>query len=154
MNYLINAMATYEVYVANYYYRRGAYLAALNRAMGAVHRLPRLAGREEALFIMIRSYDKLGMFDLRDDAQRVFKQNYPNSRFLGKGTAMRLVEVLGEVGAAGAEGCGLLDAFFFPVKTPAKRAFFVSLTLFRQRRCGGTPTWTRPNTHSSVLSKA
>jgi outer membrane protein assembly factor BamD len=83
MNYLINAMASYEVHVANYYYRRGAYLAALNRAQGAVSGYSDAPAREEALFIMIRCYDKLGMLDLRDDTQRVFQKNYPNSRFLG-----------------------------------------------------------------------
>jgi outer membrane protein assembly factor BamD len=83
MNYLINAMASYEVHVANYYYRRGAYLASLNRAQEAVTNFPTSPAREEALFIMIRAYDKLGMFDLRDDTQRVFQANYPNSRFLG-----------------------------------------------------------------------
>jgi outer membrane protein assembly factor BamD len=83
MNYLINAMAAYEVHVANFYYRRGAYLAALNRAQGAVTDYADSPAREEALFIMIRAYDKLGMFDLRDDTQRVFQKNYPASRFLG-----------------------------------------------------------------------
>ena len=82
MNYLINAMAAYEVHVANYYYRRGAYLAAVNRAQNAVGEYPQSPAREEALFIMIRSYDKLGMLTLRDDTQRVFQLNYPNSRFM------------------------------------------------------------------------
>ena len=45
MKYLINAMAQYEVHVANYYYRRGAYLASLNRAQGAVTRLPAMRRR-------------------------------------------------------------------------------------------------------------
>ena len=82
MNYLINAMAQYEVHVANYYFRRGAYMAAVNRAQNAVSDYSESPSREEALFIMIRSYDKLGMFDLRDDTQRVFLLNYPNSRFM------------------------------------------------------------------------
>jgi len=83
MNYLTNAMAQYEVHVANYYYRRGAYLAALNRAQSAVTQFSQAPAREEALFIMIRCYDKLGMFDLRDDTQRIFTANYPDSRFTG-----------------------------------------------------------------------
>jgi outer membrane protein assembly factor BamD len=82
MKYLVNAMAAYEVHVANYYHRRGAYLASLNRAQGAVAEYTDAPAREEALFLMIRNYDKLGMFDLRDDTQRVFLKNYPNSRFL------------------------------------------------------------------------
>jgi outer membrane protein assembly factor BamD len=82
MNYLINAMAQYEVHVANYYYRRGAYLAALNRAQEAVTNYTDAPAREEALFIMLRAYDKLGMPVLRDDTQRVLSLNYPNSHFL------------------------------------------------------------------------
>lgn len=82
MKYLVDAMAQYEVHVANYYYRRGAYLAALNRAQGAVTDYSDAPAIEEALFIMIRSYDKMGMLDLRDDTQRVFMKNYPNSKFL------------------------------------------------------------------------
>ena len=81
MNYLINAMAQYEVHVANYYYRRGAYLASLNRAQDAINNYVDAPAREEALFLMVRCYDKLGMPELRDDAQRVFVKNYPNSRF-------------------------------------------------------------------------
>jgi outer membrane protein assembly factor BamD len=83
MNYLTNAMSQYEVHVANYYYRRGAYLAALNRAQSAVTQFSQAPAREEALFFMIRCYDKLGMFDLRDDTQRIFTANYPDSRFTG-----------------------------------------------------------------------
>jgi len=86
MNYLVNAMASYEVHVANYYYRRGAYLAALNRAQGAVTDFSDAPAREEALAVMVRSYDKLGMFDMRDDTQRILAKNYPDSRFLnGRG---------------------------------------------------------------------
>ncbi|MFC0133465.1 outer membrane protein assembly factor BamD [Massilia eurypsychrophila] len=82
MSYLVNAMAQYEVHVANYYFRRGAYLAALNRAQGAVTEFTDAPAREEALFLMVRAYDKLDMPELRDDARRVFLKNYPNSRFL------------------------------------------------------------------------
>ncbi|WP_332877937.1 outer membrane protein assembly factor BamD [Massilia sp. S19_KUP03_FR1] len=85
LNYLINAMANYEVHVASYYYRRGAFLAALNRAQGAVKDYAESPATEEALFIMIQSYDKLGMPELRDDTRRVFVKNYPDSRFMGGG---------------------------------------------------------------------
>lgn len=83
MNYLVNAMASYEVHVANYYYRRGAYVASLNRAQSAVTQFTGSSAREEGLFLMIRNYDKLGMYDLRDDTQRIFTRNYPDSRFMG-----------------------------------------------------------------------
>ncbi|TFW11336.1 outer membrane protein assembly factor BamD [Massilia arenosa] len=82
MNYLVNAMASYEVHVASYYFRRGAYLAALNRAQGAVQDYQTAPATEEALFIMIQCYDRMNMLELRDDTQRVFVKNYPDSRFL------------------------------------------------------------------------
>lgn len=82
MKYLINAMANYEVHVARYYYRRGAYLAAANRAQTAVRDYNGSPAVEEALWIMAQSYDQLGLPELRDDALRVFKLNYPKSAFL------------------------------------------------------------------------
>jgi outer membrane protein assembly factor BamD len=77
--YLVNAMASYDVHVANYYYRRGAYLAAANRAQQVVREFKDSPAVEDALYIMARSYDALGMPELRDDTNRVFRQNFPNS---------------------------------------------------------------------------
>lgn len=85
LSYLVNAMAQYEVHVANYYYRRGAYLAAANRAQVAVKDYRDAPAIEEALFILVRSYDALGMTALRDDADRIFQKNFPNSDFLHGG---------------------------------------------------------------------
>ena len=81
MNYLVNALASQEVHVARYYVKRGAYVAAANRAQFAVKTYPNAPAVEEALFLLVTAYDKLGMNDLRDDADRVLRQNYPNSRF-------------------------------------------------------------------------
>lgn len=85
MQYLLNAMAQYEVHVANYYYRRGAYLAAANRAQLALKKYPDAPAIEEALLVMVRAYDQLGLTDLRDDANRVFQKNFPNSVYLKGG---------------------------------------------------------------------
>lgn len=82
MNYIVNSLARYEVHVARYYYRRGGYLAAANRAQRAVQEFRTSPAIEEALFIMVRSYDKLGMDALRDDARRVLSANYPSSPYL------------------------------------------------------------------------
>ncbi len=87
MKYLVNAMAQYEVHVANYYYKRGAYLAAANRAQYAIKEYREAPALEEALFIMVRSYDALVMPELRDDAERVMKKNYPNSVYYRGGPA-------------------------------------------------------------------
>jgi outer membrane protein assembly factor BamD len=85
MNYLVNAMASQEVHVARYYYKRGAYVAAANRAQAAVKTYPQAPAIEEAMFTLVMSYDKLGMNDLRDDADRVMRQNFPKSRYYKDG---------------------------------------------------------------------
>jgi outer membrane protein assembly factor BamD len=87
MAYIVNTLASYEVHVARYYLRRGAYVAAANRAQQAVTEFQQSPSVEEALYILMASYDKLELTSLRDDAARVLRQNYPRSRFLSEGTA-------------------------------------------------------------------
>ncbi|MFC5500047.1 outer membrane protein assembly factor BamD [Caenimonas terrae] len=89
MNYIVNSLAQYEVHVARYYYSRGAYVAAINRAQTALKDYQTVPALEEALFIMVRSYDALGMTQLRDDTRRVMEKNYPNSAFLGRGGGVK-----------------------------------------------------------------
>ena len=79
MKYLINALASHEVHVARWYIKRGAYVAAANRAQYALRNYPQAPAQEEALLIMIRAYNALGMSDLRDDAERILKKNFPDS---------------------------------------------------------------------------
>jgi len=81
MNYLVNALAAHEVHVADYYMRRGAYVAAVNRAQAAIKTYPDAPANEEALFILAKAYDALGMNDLRDDADRILRKNFPDSRY-------------------------------------------------------------------------
>jgi outer membrane protein assembly factor BamD len=81
MRFLTNALGAYEVHVAEYYYRRGAYVAAVNRAQSALVNYPRTPSNEDALIVLIRSYDALGMTQLRDDSQRVLKDTFPNGKF-------------------------------------------------------------------------
>ncbi len=85
MNYIVASLAQYEVYVARYYYKRGAYLAAINRAQLAVSDYRDVPAIEEALFIIYKAYDAMGMTQLRDDALRVLEKSYPQSEFLTKG---------------------------------------------------------------------
>lgn len=85
MAYIVNSLAQYEVHVARYYYKRGAYLAAVNRAQATVAEYRDVPALEEALFIIYKGYDALGLTQLRDDARRVLEKNYPQSEFLTKG---------------------------------------------------------------------
>jgi len=82
MTHLLNVVAMNEVHVARYYMKRKAYIAAANRAQYAVSEYPRTPAAEEALFIMSQAYNELGMHDLSDDAERVLRQNFPNSEYL------------------------------------------------------------------------
>jgi outer membrane protein assembly factor BamD len=79
MKYLVNALASHEVHVARYYMKRGAYVAAANRAQYALKNYPQAPAQEEALLIMIQAYDVLGMPELRDDAERILRKNFPDS---------------------------------------------------------------------------
>lgn len=85
MKYLVNALASLEVHVARYYMKRNAYVAAVNRAQFALQTYPEAPATEEALFIMVKAYDEMGMHDLRDDAERVMRKNYPNSNYYARG---------------------------------------------------------------------
>ena len=85
MTYIVNSLAQYEVHVARYYYRRGAYVAAINRAQTALAEYRAVPALEEALFITYKSYDALGLADLRDDAKRILEKNYPQSEFITRG---------------------------------------------------------------------
>lgn len=85
MDYIVNSLADYDVHVARYYLKRGAYVAAANRAQQAVQGYPQAPAAEEALFIMFQAYDKLGLKPLKDDAERVLKANFPKSAFLSDG---------------------------------------------------------------------
>ena len=85
MKYLVNALARLELHVARYYMKRGAYLAAANRAQFAMINYPDTPSSEEALFTMVKAYDSLGLNDLRDDAERVMRKNYPDSEYYVRG---------------------------------------------------------------------
>lgn len=89
MNYIVSSLAQYEVHVARYYYKRGAYLAAVNRAQAAVADYRNVPALEEALFLIFKSYDAMGLTQLRDDARRVLETSYPQSEFLSKGAKVK-----------------------------------------------------------------
>ena len=89
MAYITNSLADYEVHVARYYFARGAYLAAINRAQVAVADHANTPSVEEAMMILAKSYDALGMNQLRDDAQRILAKNYPQSPYLTGGVKVR-----------------------------------------------------------------
>jgi len=75
MQYLLNTLAKSDIHVADYYLRRGAYIAAANRAKNVLIDYPQTPQTREALQILVQAYDAMGLQDLRDDAQRVLALN-------------------------------------------------------------------------------
>ena len=85
MRYIVNSLAQYEVHVARYYYERGAYVAAVNRAQSAISDYKEVPAQEDALYILMLSYERLNMADMAADTKRVLEASYPNTRLLANG---------------------------------------------------------------------
>jgi len=89
MRYIVNSLAEADVIVARFYYQRGAYLASANRAQLVIRDYDRAPAVEEALYILFKSYQKLGMVELSNDTARVFKLNFPDSPMLETGQRVK-----------------------------------------------------------------
>ena len=83
--WLVNTIAMNEVFVARYYYGRYAYVAAINRAQSVITDFEGVPAAEDALYIMMLSYRKLGMDDMASDTERVLVKNFPDSKLLAQG---------------------------------------------------------------------
>lgn len=84
MIFLRNRLARYEINVANYYFKRKAYLAAANRGRYVVENLPRTPAVPDALAVMVQAYLLLGMDDLANQTLSVLRANYPEHPSLDK----------------------------------------------------------------------
>ena len=84
MVYIANAMSESELAIADYYYRQGAYVAAINRAQSVVANYDGTPSQELALAVLAQSYEALGLEQPRDDALRVLEKNFPESPWLHK----------------------------------------------------------------------
>lgn len=82
MAYLHNSLAMHEVFVADYYMRREAYVAVVNRCKYILSQYPRTAAIEHALGLMTLAYERMGLEDLSADSRRVLALNFPDSRYL------------------------------------------------------------------------
>jgi len=82
MAHLNNALALHDLHVAEYYERRGAWLAVVNRARNVVENYETTPAVEQALGMMMRAYREMGMQGLATDTERVIASNFPNSELL------------------------------------------------------------------------
>jgi outer membrane protein assembly factor BamD len=78
MEYLRNTLAEHEVHVAEYYFKRGAYVAVVNRAKYVVENYPQTPAIAQALSLLTQGYSKLRMDKLAEDAKKVLQKNYPD----------------------------------------------------------------------------
>lgn len=75
-------LARYEIAIAQWYIKRDAYIAAINRSKIVLNNYPDSAAVEQALEIMIVGYDALQIEEPKLNALAVLKLNYPqNARF-------------------------------------------------------------------------
>lgn len=80
MVFILDKLARRELYVAKYYMKQGAYLAAANRGKYILENYPNSPKKEDALVVMIESYEQLGLTDLANDSKTVLKLNYPQNK--------------------------------------------------------------------------
>jgi outer membrane protein assembly factor BamD len=79
MRYIVNVLAQSEVNVAQFYYKKGAYIAAINRAQAAINEYRGVPAIREALIILRDSYDHLRLTELREDTQRILVKSFPDT---------------------------------------------------------------------------
>lgn len=84
VRHLTNTMARHELAIARYYHARDAHVAAVNRAKTVVEEYPDTPSVEEALGLMVSSYNIMGLPALADDSRRVLELNFPNSIYLAE----------------------------------------------------------------------
>ena len=81
MTFLLDKMARREIYVAQYYMKQGAYVAAANRGKYILENYPNSPRIEQALEVMIESYDHLGLEEMKQDTMSVLRINYPDNDY-------------------------------------------------------------------------
>ncbi|MFV8817845.1 outer membrane protein assembly factor BamD [Haliea sp. E17] len=94
MVYLRNVLARHEIIVANYYFRRGAYMAAVNRGRYVVEHFQQSPAVADGLAVMAQGYILLGMNDLAQDSIDVLAKNYPDHPNIDKNGEFKSVYTL------------------------------------------------------------
>jgi len=80
MIFLRNALARDEMYAAEFYMRKGAYAAVVNRTKYVIEHYDRTPSVPGALEMMARAYDHLGMPKLAEATRRVLALNFPGKQ--------------------------------------------------------------------------
>ena len=85
LTWLVSTIADNEANVAEYYYTRQGYVAAINRSQRVLREFSGVQASERALYIMMKSYEQLGLQDQASDAKRVLDANFPDSKYYTQG---------------------------------------------------------------------
>ncbi len=82
MLHIKDRLARYEIAIARFYMRRQAYVAAANRGRYVLEHFPDTTQVQQALEIMVSSYERLGLDELRENALKTLRLNYPDSEYI------------------------------------------------------------------------
>lgn len=82
MRFIKNRLAKYELAIARYYMKRQAYVAAANRGKYVVEHFSDSPQLQEALEVMVESYGQLGLNELKNNALKTLKLNFPDSSYI------------------------------------------------------------------------
>ncbi len=82
MVFIRNQLASHELYAARYYARRGAYLAAINRAQYVVQHYQQTPQVPEALAIMVKGYQRLDEPELAAKSRKILEASWPKTEYL------------------------------------------------------------------------
>ena len=82
MLHIKDRLARYEIAIARFYMRRQAYVAAANRGRYVLEHFPDTTQVQQALEIMVSSYEQLGLDELRENALKTLRLNYPDSEYI------------------------------------------------------------------------
>ena len=112
MIFLRNRLARYEINVANYYFKRKAYLAAANRGRYVIENLPGSEAVPDALAVMVQAYRLMDMNDLAEQSLQVLRTNYPRHPSLDEnGNFISVVGQESERSAVNKASFGLFDRY-------------------------------------------
>ncbi|GAB5380282.1 MAG: outer membrane protein assembly factor BamD [Aliiglaciecola sp.] len=81
MVYIKNRLAKYEIAIARFYMRREAFVAAANRGRYVLEYYPDSTEIQQALEIMVECYDQLDLTDLKNNALKTLRLNFPDSTY-------------------------------------------------------------------------
>ena len=92
LRYIKNQIARNELYIAKYYDKRSANIAAIERVKYMLENYGGTPSSEEGLVILVKNYNDLKLYDLAYDSARVLKENFPDYRIIKKDRQVSVIK--------------------------------------------------------------